>query len=105
MEAVNLFYGAVLFYIYDQWKNEKLSLVQSGYLLKSKSYFFFVWIILILFITEAEAVCNKDIRQSVERVESYLEKLKSHNVDQQSATDASLEQVQLTLSEVHVTEN
>ena len=74
-----------------------------------KSKFVLIWfsvcIILILFVTEAEAVCNKDIRRSVERVESYLEKLKSHKVDQQSVTDASLEQVQLTLSEVHVTEN
>ena len=54
VEAANLFYGAVLFYIYDQWKNEKLSLVQSGHLLKSKFYFN-----LIFCLHYFNSICNR----------------------------------------------
>ena len=40
LEVFNLYYGAVLFYIYDTWKSERLTLVESGQLLKSKQYCF-----------------------------------------------------------------
>ena len=35
-DVVNVYYGAVLFYIYNSWRNENLTLVASGELLKSK---------------------------------------------------------------------
>ncbi len=35
LQLVNTCYGAVLYHIYDHWKKENLTLVDSGLLLKS----------------------------------------------------------------------
>jgi len=55
-DVVNVYYGAVLFYIYDTWRNENLTLVASGELLK-----------------RAEHKCKLNVDQCIKRFESYLE--------------------------------
>jgi len=72
-DVVNMYYGAVLFYIYDTWRNENLTLVASGQLLK-----------------RAEFKCRKDVYQCVKQFENYLEK---YIIVDEKAVD--LEEVQL----------
>lgn len=83
VHVVNLFYGAVLLYIYDQWKTGNLNLVHSGQLLK-----------------KAETVCSKDVRQCIERFEKYLEKFQGQKLP---PSEVGLEEVRLVLDQVHVT--
>lgn len=75
-DVVNVYYGAVLFYIYDTWRNENLTLVASGELLK-----------------RAEQKCKMNVNQCIKRLESYLERYNKAD----HCEEVSLEQVHLSV--------
>jgi len=75
-DVVNVYYGAVLFYIYNSWRNENLTLVASGELLK-----------------RAEQKCKVNVNQCIKQFESYLETY----VQADDCEGVKLEQVQLSV--------
>lgn len=64
-DVVNVYYGAVLYYIYDIWRTENMTLVDSGQLLK-----------------RAEYKCRKDVNFCIKKFESYLEKYVKVNLEE-----------------------
>lgn len=84
LDVTTTFYGAVLYFIFEHWKLENLSLVESGPLLKSSllkfilltsevENLFYRNLILLL---EAETNCRKDVVQCIKSYDNYLEVLR-----------------------------
>ncbi|XP_046458995.1 ELMO domain-containing protein 3-like [Daphnia pulex] len=71
--VANLCYSSVLFFIYDNWKKEKLTLSDCGPIMK-----------------RAESICKKELSQCVIRFEKHIEDLKILN----QTPAVQLEQVQ-----------